>query len=457
MSVPVAHVFLSPHLDDAAWSCGGLIAKLRASRADVTVHTLCAGVPEAGASLPSFFGSVATGPGDAAELQHRRRAEDERAMGLLSVHHVWHDALDAVFRCPSQYASPRGLTGPVAADDPLPARAEATIAAISSEALLYAPLGIGDHVDHRIVHDSARRASRAVVYYEDVPYALDPAAVDRRLRALGGALESLEVDVEGELATWVAVIAAYESQIGGAQSSVEPLLARHLARGGTGTCRMRLWGEPPALARLAAVLDGLVGSRPAVETGRMPKLSYVGEGWDLNEKFTPCDLHLVELLTARELTNATIFHLGTGNHHTVGKWAADGGRGNLVLGITLSPPEVQSYMDLAIEREDVARAYKVFFGDAYQLEARALPELDVATLFHLGEMRPMLADAGRLTDLELAQLLTDKLRVGGQLIFYRRSFAYSRMEPVIAELRATRALGEPEQFKSLVVFRKEAP
>ena len=39
-------------------------------------------------------------------------------------------------------------------------------------ATIYAPLGIGGHVDHCLTHQAARRIDGPVAFYEDMPYAL---------------------------------------------------------------------------------------------------------------------------------------------------------------------------------------------------------------------------------------------------------------------------------------------
>ena len=39
------HLFLSPHYDDAVYSCGGTLASLTTAGENVTVLTVCAGSP----------------------------------------------------------------------------------------------------------------------------------------------------------------------------------------------------------------------------------------------------------------------------------------------------------------------------------------------------------------------------------------------------------------------------
>jgi hypothetical protein len=54
--------------------------------------------------------------------------------------------------------------------------------------VIYAPLGVGRHVDHQIVHAAARSLLALgfqVVFYEDYPYAETPGAVEAALAAAG--------------------------------------------------------------------------------------------------------------------------------------------------------------------------------------------------------------------------------------------------------------------------------
>ena len=186
-------------------------------------------------------------------------------------------------------------------------------------------------------------------------------------------------------------------------------------------------------------------------------LHFWDESWDLDVKQCPCDVHFVEFLRERKITDAAIFHFGTGNHHHVGIQAATDGSNNAVLGITASPQEYESYVKLSIEHPDVTRLYKAYFGDIYQLDSRLLPEFDVVTLFHLCEFRSEANDSyNALTDLEMAALLVDKLRPGGWLQFYTGSFRFDRAIPVIAELEKIRPIEKIEEYKSLLTYRKRS-
>jgi hypothetical protein len=187
------------------------------------------------------------------------------------------------------------------------------------------------------------------------------------------------------------------------------------------------------------------------------QLNYWNQTWSLDEAQCPCDLHLVEYLEEKAVKGKTVFHFGTGNHHIVGLRLAENGSNCAVLGITASPQEYDDYVELLIKNPRLGHTYKAYFGDIYQLDSRLLPELDYAALVHVGEFRTPENDAyGALTDLEMTTLVADKIRPGGEVLFYTGSFAYDKAQAVAKELVATRAFEDAGLYKSLHIFRKRA-
>ncbi len=184
-------------------------------------------------------------------------------------------------------------------------------------------------------------------------------------------------------------------------------------------------------------------------------LNYWNATWSLDEKQCPCDIHFLDYLEDRKVTNADIFHMGTGNHHIVGLKTAASAAGNHVLGITASPQEYEDYVKLLIANPKLGFTYKAYFGDIYQIDRRLMPDLDYVTLFHLGEYRTEANDAyGALTDAEVTMVLADKLRPGGEIHFYSGSFAFDRAEASARELVEARPFDDAGSYKSLRIFRK---
>ena len=121
-----------------------------------------------------------------------------------------------------------------------------------------------------------------------------------------------------------------------------------------------------------------------------------------------------------------------------------------MLGITASPQEYDDYVELLIRNPRLGHTYKAYFGDIYQLDSRLLPRLDYVSLFHVGEFRTPENDAyGALTDLEMTLMLADKIRPGGEMLFYSGSFAYDKAEAVAQELVQQRPFEPAADYKSL--------
>ncbi len=186
------------------------------------------------------------------------------------------------------------------------------------------------------------------------------------------------------------------------------------------------------------------------------KLHYWDAFWDLRIDECPCDIHFCDWLEKNDLKQKSIFHFGTGGHHIVGIRTAENGSGNCVMGITAAPQEYETFIKLAIERPDVEKTYKTFFGDIYQLDARMLPEFDIVTLFHLCEFRTEKNDEyGALTDREVTDMLTKKTRSGGYILFYTKSYAFDTAEKVIAKWEKEMPVEKVGMYETLLVYRKK--
>jgi hypothetical protein len=188
----------------------------------------------------------------------------------------------------------------------------------------------------------------------------------------------------------------------------------------------------------------------------MQKMNYWGMKWDLHVNICPCDVHFNEWVEARAIKGKTIYHFGTGTHHVVGLRQAE--LGNDVFAITASKEEYESYVALVTENASVARRYLAYFGDIYLTNARLLPDLDVVTLFHLCEFfheNTTSPEYGGITDRALLDLLTDKTRPGGHILFYPGSNNWHDSVPIVAAWEKQKPVTRAEDFKTLVVYRKD--
>jgi hypothetical protein len=188
---------------------------------------------------------------------------------------------------------------------------------------------------------------------------------------------------------------------------------------------------------------------------KAPVLNTWGYAWNLDVEQCPCDVHFIEWLDSNGITGSTIYHFGTGAHHAVGIACANPKRRNSVLGITANTDEHRAFVDLVLARPEVLRHYNVLFGDIYLVNRKLLPTFDVVTLFHLCEFRSERTDAyGGMTDRDVLEVLTDKTRSGGHILFFSRSWAFPDAQPIIAAWQKDRDVEPIGAYKSLVVYRK---
>lgn len=227
--MPYAHIYLSPHLDDAALSCGGAIARQAAAGEPVLVLNICSGSPAPGTQFSPFAQEQhrrwALPP---AEAVLRRLAEDAAALRVLGAAGRGLGLLDAIYRMPLAYVDGATLFGAVAPTDSLAEQLGAALPALLAEspgAQIYAPLGVGNHVDHQATFAVAAALAAAgapITFYEDFPYVARPGALEARLAALGLAGTPAAVDIGATIERKIAAIAAYASQLdvlfGGAEA-----------------------------------------------------------------------------------------------------------------------------------------------------------------------------------------------------------------------------------------------
>lgn len=219
-------IYLSPHLDDAALSCGGCIYQECQAGLPVLVLTPMAGDPPSKATESPFV----------AELHSRweleaasnpvaaRRAEDKEALSVLGADSLHWEWLDCVYRRhPTTgqflYDTEARLFGPLhPAERDLVKKLARSLAdlPLAPGGRVYAPLTAGGHVDHRLVRQAAEvwgPPQGDLVYYEDYPYAERPEALGavlgdgREWRA-----EIVPLD-EQALTAKTAAVACYRSQL----------------------------------------------------------------------------------------------------------------------------------------------------------------------------------------------------------------------------------------------------
>jgi LmbE family N-acetylglucosaminyl deacetylase len=223
-------VFLSPHFDDVALSCGGIVAMAAAAGERALVVTVCAALPspEARSRLIDKV-HRARGFADGVAYISARREEDRAAAAILGAGVEWGSSLDAIYRRPADYNRSATLLGPPVSGDPLFHETAMLIADLRRRfprATFYAPLGVGGHIDHRLVSAAARKSLGDVWFYEEFPHGdvLGPHTprgksevvdvgihVDQRVAAVLCYRSQIHPLFGGEAAARAAVIAHVES------------------------------------------------------------------------------------------------------------------------------------------------------------------------------------------------------------------------------------------------------
>jgi LmbE family N-acetylglucosaminyl deacetylase len=212
-------IFLSPHYDDVALSCGGTVAALSESGEQPLIITCFGGSPPG--PLNDFARDMhLRWRVDAGEAIAIRRAEETCAADVLGAGVHWLDFPDAIYRG-SRYTSDDELFGTIHPDEmDLPTQIVRALEVVFARlgvhpSRLYVPLGIGNHVDHQHVVEVGRRFSRRgyeVFAYEDFPYAGDP-GVEHHGRALTGEEPVTHLLTAEQLERRVAAILCYRSQL----------------------------------------------------------------------------------------------------------------------------------------------------------------------------------------------------------------------------------------------------
>jgi LmbE family N-acetylglucosaminyl deacetylase len=220
----MAHVFLSPHFDDAIFSCGGTIHKLIANNQEVIIVTVMGGdaitqplsplVSELHARWQAGTNPIAI-----------RKEEDQRASHSLGARLIQLSVPDCIYRIVNGkhlYPSEDSLWGEIHPQDTLtrwlphhPLTAEF----MAKVQTLYAPLGVGQHVDHRLVRDWALELHQvypqtALQLYTDFPYMKDSSKINHALKNVTVVVQPHWVYLnDQDIYAKVGAIAHYESQI----------------------------------------------------------------------------------------------------------------------------------------------------------------------------------------------------------------------------------------------------
>lgn len=211
-------IYLSPHLDDVAFSCGGLLWEQAQQGENVQVWTLCTGDPPEGVESEIVSELHARWGMESGVMEGRRR-EDRASCARLSAASRHFDVPDCIYRLSPidgrpLYPNREAIFGEVHAEDEalierLRARLEQEV---PQEAVVVCPLALGNHIDHQITRAALERAGRARWYYADYPYVREQLEALARLEQAGWTPVVFPIGGAG-LQAWVEAAAAHASQI----------------------------------------------------------------------------------------------------------------------------------------------------------------------------------------------------------------------------------------------------
>ena len=247
-------VILSPHLDDAALSCGGLLHALQ-GRVSTLVVSTCCGTPRVLAADGSRKIQLRRGH---VHPQLRRR-EDIAAMHSVNADFVHLSFPDGIYRRSpvtgkliyrnerERWTSPRIEDMAHIEELYLVLR---RICLDLGSILLLSPMGIGHHVDHQIAAQVARRLASqgaTLLFYEDFPYVADarigrgdqdgPLAALARQHLTPLKHFVVPVDVEGKMA----LLRHYASQVPALFGDDDGMRARIVGRQYAGAASEFYW------------------------------------------------------------------------------------------------------------------------------------------------------------------------------------------------------------------------
>jgi LmbE family N-acetylglucosaminyl deacetylase len=170
-------IFISPHFDDAVFSCGGLIARI-SDKLETHVWTIFSGKPILPRTSPliRWLHNASQSP-NADSLNSTRKTEDLQSLSHLTAKSKHLGFLDSVYRV-DFFLRPLYQNSCITTPHPSEAILVRSISKklnslLKATDLVFSPLAIGHHVDHLI----ARQAIEAtpphnLYYFEDVPYNL---------------------------------------------------------------------------------------------------------------------------------------------------------------------------------------------------------------------------------------------------------------------------------------------
>jgi LmbE family N-acetylglucosaminyl deacetylase len=211
-------VYLSPHFDDVALSCGGLVWEQSHANESIDIWTICAAEPPLG-DLSPFARELHARWRVGHNAPAQRKKEDALSCQLLGAGCRYLSLPDCIYRRHPHtneflYASEISLNGPLHPGDiPLvKVLTRKLLQSLPSNAILVSPLALGNHVDHQLTRQAAEGTGLVRWYYADFPYVLHCREQLDQLEQSGWLSQVFPIS-PASLTAWQDAISAHSSQI----------------------------------------------------------------------------------------------------------------------------------------------------------------------------------------------------------------------------------------------------
>jgi len=210
-------IFLSPHFDDVALSCGGLVWDLARQGHTVEIWTLLGGFPPDEPFSEFAHQNHLRWGLSGEDAVHLRRSEDHAACQVLGAQPRHFDWPDAIYRRdPATNISLVNNNDALFGETPEPSLITAIQQVLKTQipagAQLVLPIGLGNHVDHQAVAQAGQMLNFEKYYFADYPYILKDFTLQNPLsRKYQKVFRRLGQEA---LSHWQEAVLCYKSQLG---------------------------------------------------------------------------------------------------------------------------------------------------------------------------------------------------------------------------------------------------
>lgn len=213
------YIFISPHLDDAILSCGGIIHSLKSSGHFVEIWTIFAGIPD-----NILFTDFAKSLHKRWKLESQnpiktRLEEDKNACKILGAKPKYFNFFDCIYRLNENgyplVTKEEDLFQDVTGNQLQLVKeiAKSIFKKLPENAILVSPLAIGNHVDHQVVKMAlASQIYPNSSFYADYPYVVNESSSFDPTYKKDLQVENIFLK-HNDLEKWKISVSAYKSQI----------------------------------------------------------------------------------------------------------------------------------------------------------------------------------------------------------------------------------------------------